>query len=285
MQLEWWEDVREAVRGTHRNYTEGPIGRALLMLAVPMVLETMMESLFAVVDVFFVGKLGADAVATVGLTETMLYIIYSVAMGLGIGATAIILGVAVAAVIAIVGISFAPALLHGLGGSEVIQRNGASYARVMLGGNVVIIMLYLINAIFRGAGDAAIAMRVLWFANFLNIVLGPCLIFGVGPFPQLGVTGAAVATTIGRGCGVLYQLSQFVRKNGRIHITRDCLGLDFSLMARVWRLSMTAMFQIVIGTTSWIGLVRILSRYGSTAIAGNTIGIRIIIFALLPSWG
>ena len=211
----WWDDVREAIRGSHRSYTEGPIGRALLMLAVPMVLETVMESLFAVVDVFFVAKLGADAVATVGLTETMLYILYSIAMGLGIGATAIvarrigekdpdgaakaavqaiILGAGIAAIIAIVGLTTAPFLLHSLGGSEAVQRNGANYTRIMLGGNIVIIMLYLINAIFRGAWDAAIAMRVLAIANGINILLGPCLIFGLGPFPELGVTGAAVAT-------------------------------------------------------------------------------------------
>jgi len=146
-------------------------------------------------------------------------------------------------------------------------------------------MLFMINAIFRGAGDAAIAMRVLWFANFMNIVLGPCFIFGIGPFPELGVTGAAVATTIGRGCGVIYQFTQLRRRDGRFVIQRKHIGFDFELMRRVWRLSTTAMFQILIGTTSWLGLMRILSSFGSVAIAGNTIGLRIIMFALLPSWG
>jgi putative MATE family efflux protein len=302
----WWRHIRDAIRGVPHDYTEGSIGRSLFLLAVPMVLETLMESLFAVVDVFFVAKLGADAVATVGLTESMIYLIFAIAMGLGIGGMAVVarrigehdprgaatsavqailLGVIVAAIIGVLGATLGPTFLRLLGAPPTVLEIGTTYTRVMLGGNIVIVMLYMINAIFRGAGDAAIAMRVLWFANFINIVLGPCLIFGIGPFPQLGVTGAAVATTIGRGCGVLYQLSQFARKNGRIHITRDCLGLDFEVMARVWRLSTTAMFQIIISTTSWIGLVRILSRYGSTAIAGNTIGIRIIIFALLPSWG
>jgi putative MATE family efflux protein len=302
----WWKHVRDAIHGVPHDYTEGAIGRSLLLLAVPMVLETVMESLFAVFDVFFVGKLGADAIATVGLTESMIYMIYAIAMGLGIGGMAVvarrigehdpkgaaksavqamILGLIVGGIIGIVGLTFAPTFLRLLGAEPAVLAMGTTYTRIMLSGNVVIVMLYMINAIFRGAGDAAIAMRVLWFANAINIVLGPCLIFGVGPFPRLGVTGAAVATTFGRGCGVLYQLSQFVRKNGRIHITRDCLGLDFSVLWRVWRLSLTAMFQIIIGTTSWIGLVRILSRYGSTAIAGNTIGIRIIMFALLPSWG
>jgi putative MATE family efflux protein len=302
----WWKHVRDAIRGVPHDYTEGSIGRSLMLLAVPMVLETLMESLFAVVDVFFVGKLGADAVATVGLTESMIYILFAISMGLGIGGMAvvarrigehdpvgaaraavqaIVLGAGVALAIGMIGVPLAPTFLKLLGAEPGVLRIGANYTRIMLGGNIVIVMLYMINAIFRGAGDAAIAMRVLWFANFINIVLGPCLIFGIGPFPRLGVTGAAVATTIGRGCGVLYQLSQFARQNGRIHITRDCLGIDFSVMTRVWRLSTTAMFQILIGTTSWIGLVRILSRYGSAAIAGNTIGIRIILFALLPSWG
>ena len=302
----WWRHVRDAIRGVHHDYTEGPIGRSLMLLAVPMVLETLMESLFAVVDVFFVAKLGADAVATVGLTESMLYFIYAIAIGLGIGATAlvarrigerdpggaartavqsIILGVMVAAVIGITGITMAPTFLRLLGASPAVLGVGTTYTRIVLGGNVVIVMLYMINAIFRGAGDAAIAMRVLWFANSINIVLGPCFIFGLGPFPRLGVTGAAVATTIGRGCGVIYQFTQLARRDGRIVITRGHLGLDFAVMRRVWRLSTTAMFQIMIGTTSWLGLIRILSTFGSAAIAGNTIGIRIIMFALLPSWG
>src|SRR5262245_21130014 len=302
----WWKHVQDSIRGTHHDYTDGPIGRSLMLLAVPMVLETMMESLFAVVDVFFVAKLGADAVAAVGLTESMLYLIYAIAMGLGIGATAvvarrigerdpdgaaksavqsIILGVFVALLIAAVGVTLAPTFLRFLGGSSTVLETGTRYTRVMLGGNIVVIMLYMINAIFRGAGDAAIAMRVLWFANLMNIVLGPCFIFGLGPFPELGVTGAAVATTIGRGCGVLYQLKQLTRRDGRIVMKAEHLARDFPLMRRVWRLSTTAILQIVIGTTSWIGLVRILARYGSAAIAGNTIGIRIIIFALLPSWG
>jgi putative MATE family efflux protein len=302
----WWRHVRDAIRGVHHDYTEGPIGRSLMLLAIPMVLETLMESLFAVVDVFFVARLGADAVATVGFTESMLYIIYAIAMGLGIGATAlvarrigerdpdgaartavqsILLGVVVAAVIGITGITLAPTFLRSLGASAEVLRVGTTYTRIVLGGNLVVVMLYMINAIFRGAGDAAIAMRVLWFANFMNIVLGPCFIFGLGPFPELGVTGAAVATTIGRGCGVIYQFTLLARRSGRFVITRRHLGFEFDVMRRVWRLSTAAMFQIMVATTSWLGLMRILSSFGSTAIAGNTIGIRIIMFALLPSWG
>jgi putative MATE family efflux protein len=302
----WWRDVGNALRGGHHDYTEGPIGRSLMMLAIPMVLETLMESLFAVADVFFVAKLGADAVAAVGLTESMLFIIYAICMGLGIGATAlvarrigerdpvgaartavqaIILGVVVAAIIGITGVIMAPVFLHLLGASPEVLAVGSTYTRIVLGGNIVIMMLYMINAVFRGAGDAAIAMRVLWFANFMNIVLGPCFIFGLGPFPTLGVTGAAVATTIGRGCGVIYQFTQLARRDGRIVIKRNHLGFDLEVMWRVWRLSTTAMFQILIGTTSWLGLIRILSTFGSAAIAGNTIGMRIMFLAFLPSWG
>src|SRR5262245_294855 len=233
----WFSHIRDALRGVHHDYTEGPIGRSLMLLAVPMVLETLMESLFAVVDVFFVARLGADAVATVGFTESMLYIIYAIAMGLGVGATAlvarrigerdpdgaartavqsILLGIVVAAIVGVTGVTMAPIFLRGLGASSDVLRIGTTYTRIVLGGNLVIVMLYMINAIFRGAGDAAIAMRVLWFANFMNIVLGPCFIFGLGPFPELGVTGAAVATTIGRGCGVIYQFRQLARRDGRI---------------------------------------------------------------------
>jgi putative MATE family efflux protein len=299
--------LRDAIRGRHHyDYTEGPIGRALALLAIPMVLETVMESVFAVVDVFFVARLGADAVATVGLTESMLSLIYSVAMGLGIGATAMVArrtgekdadGAARAAVQAIalamlvslpisaVGIAFAPDLLGLLGAPDVVRREYAGYTRVMLGGNVVILLLFMVNAIFRGAGDAAIAMRTLWLANALNIVLGPCLIFGVGPLPELGVVGAAVGTTIGRGTGVLYQFLQLRRRDGRILIRREHLRLDPAVMLRLVRLSGSGIIQILIGTTSWIGLIRVLAGFGSAVLAGYTVAIRIIIFALLPSWG
>src|SRR5947208_4215669 len=302
----WWRHVRNAIRGVHHDYTEGPIGRSLMLLAVPMVLETLMESLFAVVDVFFVAKLGADAVATVGLTESMLYFIYAIAIGLGIGATAlvarrigerdpggaartavqsIILGVMVAAVIGITGMTMAPTFLRLLGASPAVLGVGTTYTRIVLGGNVVIVMLYMINAIFRGAGDAAIAMRVLWFANSINIVLGPCFIFGLGPFPRLGVTGAAVATTIGRGTGVLYQLYRLTRGDARVAVRRIHLALRPAIMAHLLRLSGSGTFQVLVGTASYVGLVRIMSSFGSQVLAGYTIAVRILIFALLPSWG
>jgi putative MATE family efflux protein len=300
-----WAAIKDAIRGTHHDYTEGPIGRAIFLLAVPMVLETVMESVFAVVDVFFVSRLGADAVATVGLTESMMVLVYSLAMGLGIGATAtvarrigerdadgaahaaaqaILLGLIISAVLGIVGVALAPTLLRVMGGSPAVIAN-ASFMRVMLGGNATVLLLFLINAVFRGAGDAAIAMRVLWLANWINIALGPLLIFGLGPFPELGVVGAAVATNIGRGTGALYAISRLFRPGGRVQVARRHFRLDPALMWQMVRLSGSGTFQILIGTASWIGLVRVISSFGSAALAGYTIGFRVIIFALLPSWG
>ena len=301
-----WQTIREAIRGTHHDYTSGPVGRAIILLAVPMVLEMVMESVFAVVDVFWVAHLGPNAVATVGLTESMLTLVYTAAMGLGIGVTAMVarrigeknpegaaqaavqgiaLGLIAAAIIGTLGVLLAPRLLGVMGASPEVIALGQSYTRVMLGGNAVILLIFLINAIFRGAGDAAIAMRVLWLANAINIVLGPLLIFGVGPFPRLGVTGAAIATTIGRGTGVLYQLYRLWRRDGRIVIHRSQIALNPAVMKTLLRLSGTGTFQVFVGTASWIGLVRIISTFGAAALAGYTIAMRIIIFALLPSWG
>jgi putative MATE family efflux protein len=299
--------IRQAVRGSSRHdYTEGSIGRAIMLLAVPMVLEMLMESIFAVVDVFFVARLGASAVATVGLTESLLTLIYTVAVGLSIGATAMVarrtgerdaegaartavqviaLGLIMGLLLGLCGVLLAPRLLGLMGASTEVIATGANYTRVMLGGNVVIMLLFLINAVFRGAGDAAIAMRVLWLANLINILLGPCLIFGLGPFPELGVTGAAVATTIGRGTGALFAFSRLWLPGGRIRLMRRHLRLEPTVMMRLLRLSASGAFQVFIGMASWIGLIRILSSFGSDALAGYTIGIRIILFALLPSWG
>jgi putative MATE family efflux protein len=301
-----WSTVTEAVRGSRQDYTEAPIGRAVVLLAVPMVLEMMMESVFAVADIFFVGRLGADAVATVGITESLMTIVYAVAIGLSIGAAATVarrigekdpdraaraavqsmaLGVIVAVLVGTTGALFGPQLLVLMGASDDVVRLGGTFTRVMVGGSGTVLLLFLINAVFRGAGDAAIAMRVLWFANAVNIVLGPCLIFGVGPFPELGVTGAAVGTTIGRGCGVLYQLFRLSRPSGRLNIMRRHIGVDVVALKGVLRISGTAMFQNFVATASWMGIIRILTGFGSAAVAGNTIGIRIILFALLPSFG
>jgi putative MATE family efflux protein len=294
------------VRGSSQDLTEAPIGRAVVLLAVPMVLEMLMESVFAVADVFFVGRLGADAVATVGITESLMTIIYAVAIGLSIGATAtvarrigerdperaaraagqsLLLGFAGAVLIGALGATAAPELLRFMGASDAVVRTGSGFTRVMLGGSGTVLLLFLINAIFRGAGDAAIAMRVLWFANAINITLGPCLIFGLGPFPEMGVAGAATATTIGRGSGVLLQIYQLVRGGNRITLRRSQMRVDPAVMAGILRLSGVAMIQNFIGTASWMGLIRILTGFGSAAVAGNTIGIRLVIFALLPSFG
>jgi putative MATE family efflux protein len=301
-----WATLREAVKGSHQDYTEAPVGRAVVLLSVPMVLEMLMESVFAVADIFFVGRLGADAVATVGITESLMTIVYAVAMGLSIGATAtvsrrigekdgdgaaraavqsILVGVLAGVVVGAVAIATAPALLRTMGASPEVVRTGANFTRVMVGASGSVLLLFLINAIFRAAGDAAIAMRVLWFANAVNIVLGPCLIFGIGPFPEMGVTGAAVGTAVGRTSGVVYQLYRITRGDSRIVLRREHFGFNGRVMASILRMSGVGVFQNFIATASWLGLVRILTGFGSVAVAGNTIGIRIIMFALLPSFG
>jgi MATE family, multidrug efflux pump len=302
----FWPTIGQALAGSHHGeYTDGPIGRAILLLAVPMVLELVLESVFAVVDVFFVSQLGPDAVSTVGITEAMLTIIYGAAIGLSAGATAtvarrigerdadgaaraavqaIALGLFVAIPIGLAGFFFAERLLAMMGAPPGVLAN-ARYTRIVLGFNGIILTLFLVNAVFRGAGDASIAMRVLWIANAFNIVLDPCLILGLGPFPRLGVAGAAVATTTGRGIGVLTQLYLLTRRDGRIVIRREHLRLDLGVMLNMVRLSGVATFQQLIGMTSWIGLVRIIATFGSVAVAANTIAIRVVIFALLPAWG
>ena len=301
-----WSSLREAMRGSSIDYTTAPLGRAVLMLAIPMVMEMAMESVFAVVDVFWVAHLGADAVATVGLTESLLTMIYTVAIGLSIGATAlvsrrmgeqdpeaaaraagqaIVLGVLVALSIAAIAAPNAAALLALMGASPGVIASGGGFTRVMLGGNATIVLLFLMNAVLRGSGDAAVAMRVLWIGNAINIVLGPCFIFGLGPFPELGVTGAAVATNIGRGTAVACQVAVLFRGMGRIRVARRHLALDLPVMRSLLRLSGSGTIQILIGTASYVGLIRILSMFGSSALAGYTIGMRVIVFALLPAYG
>jgi putative MATE family efflux protein len=301
-----WSAVKESIRGSHRDYTRGPIGRAILLLAVPMVLEMIMESIFAVVDIFWVSHLGTDAAATVGLTESLMTLVYALAIGLSIGAMAMIarrigeknpdgaaraavqaiaLAVIVSIVIGAIGAPLAPKLLALMGGSPWVIEHGSPFTRVMLACNISVVMLFMINAIFRGAGDAAIAMRTLWLANWINILLGPCLIFGLGPFPKLGIVGAAIATSIGRGTGAIFALIKLFRSGGRFEIQRHHLRIEPSIIGRLIRLSATGTFQVFIGMASWIGLVRIISSFGSNAVAGYTFGIRVILFALLPSWG
>jgi putative MATE family efflux protein len=301
-----WSSLREAVMGSSQDFTEGSIGRAIVLLAVPMVLEMCMESLFGVVDVFWVSRLGADAVATVGLTETALVLVFVIALGLSMGATAlvarrigekderaaglvavqaIIIGLVVSGTTAVFGYFFAPNLLHIMGGSDSVVKLGSGYTRMILSGSATIFLLFLINAVFRGAGDAAIAMRVLWLANIVNICLNPCLIFGLGPFPRLGVTGSAVGTTIGRGVGVLLQLWVLTSGRGRLAVHASQLRVDLVVMWRLIRLSLNAMFQYMVQMASWIGMVRIIASFGSAATAGYTVAFKVIVFAILPSWG
>jgi putative MATE family efflux protein len=301
-----WQSVREALRGSHQDYTEGSLNRSILLLAIPMVLEMVLESLFAVVDVFWVSRLGADAIATVGLTESLLSLVFAVGIGLGMSTTAMVArrigekdpeGAAVSAVQAIflgliasvvIGLPFfllAPRVLGLMGATPAIVASGANYTRIALGGSGVVLLLFLNNAIFRGAGDAAIAMRLLWVSNILNLVFDPCLIFGLGPFPKLGVTGAALATFSGRGIGVLYQFYRLGKGTERIRILARHMRLEATVLWRLIRVSITGILQFLISQTSWIGLVRIVSLFGAPSLAAYTIGVRIVIFAILPSWG
>jgi putative MATE family efflux protein len=270
--VRFWTIVKESIRGeVHHDFTEGPIGRAILLLAVPMVLEVVLESVFAVADIFWVSRLGPDAVASVGLTESLLTLVYALAMGLGIGATAVVarrigekdpegaaraaaqallLAVLVSVVLGTAGALLAPRLLALMGASSSVIATGRGYATIMLGGEAAIIVLFVVNAVFRGAGDAAIAMRVLWLANIINIVLGPLLIFGPGPFPQLGVTGAAVATTTGRSIGALYAVVRLFRHGSRVPVGRRHLVFDFGVMRQILQLSASASLQNLIGMAS-----------------------------------
>lgn len=298
--------LREAVWGSTRDFTQGPLGVAIFILAVPMIIEMFAESLFALVDIYFVSHLGANAVAVVGITESMMYIIYAVAIGISIGATAMVarrvgekdmdgaaraaahsiyLGVFASLAIGVIGIVFAPQLLSLMGASAEVIAEGTSFTRIMVGGNVVVMMIFLLNSIFRGAGDAAVAMRVLWFANILNIILGPCFIFGVSFFPEMGVTGAAIGTTIGRGSGAALAAYYLFFGNRRISLKVEHFEFDRALLARLVKVSAPAVFQFFVQTASWVGLVRVITGFGMVAVAGYQIGIRVVIFALLPSLG
>jgi putative MATE family efflux protein len=301
-----WAELRDAIRGTNADYTKIPLRRAVFLLAVPMVLELVLESTFAVVDIFFVGKLGSSAVATVGLTETMLFMLYAIAMGLAMAVTAVVarrvgegereaasvtavqaIWIAVIASVpfAVAGIVFAQDLLRFMGADAWTLEHGYPYMQWALGGNAVIMLLFTINAIFRGAGDAAAAMRVLWFANALNIVLDPILIFGFGPIPALGVEGAAIATTIGRGAGVLMQLWILFRGGKHLTVLRAHVVWSSAILWNVVRTSLGGIGQMIVGMTAWIFLMRILASIGSEAVAAATIAIRIMMFTMMPAWG
>jgi putative MATE family efflux protein len=296
----------EALKGEEKSYTTGSITRAIVLLSIPMVLEMAMESLFAVVDAFFVAKISVDAVAVVGLTESVLTLIYSLAIGLSMAATAmiarrigeeqpeeaskaafqaILLGVGISVVISIAGLIWAEDILRLLGGSEQLIASGIGYTRIALGSNIVITLLFLNNGILRGAGDAAAAMRVLWLANGINIVLDPILIFGWGPFPEMGVAGAATATAIGRGIGVLYQFYLLTKAGSRIRILWRHIEVQAEVIKRLINVGATGAGQFIIASASWIFLMSIIARFGSEAVAGYTIAIRLLVFTILPSWG
>lgn len=298
--------ILDAIKGKERDYTAGNINQALFLLAIPMVIEMFMESLFALVDVFFVAQVGVDAVTTIGLTEAVLTLIYSVAIGCSSGATALVarrigekdpkaasftafqalmVGVTFGVVTGVVGMFFAEDILKFMGASPEVLATGTNFVRIMLGSNVVIMLLFLLNGVFRGAGDPAIAMRTLLLANGLNIILDPIFIFGLGPIPAMGVTGAAIATTLGRSVGVLYQLYNLFWGKGAIRIERSMMKIDLGIIRRLLEVSLSGAIQFIIASASWIFLMRIISRFGSESVAGYTIGIRVIIFALLPSWG
>lgn len=302
----WLATFREAIRGSKQDFTQGDIRRAIILLSVPMILEMLMESLFGIVDAFWVAKLGKEALAAVGLTESMLSLVFTVAMGLSTGviatvarrigekdpegasvtaAQSIFIALVVSIPISIAGIFFMPNLLRLMHASDAVISTGAGYGQVILGANVIIMLLFLLNGVLRGSGDASLAMRVLWIANVINIILVPFFVFGIGPFPKLGVMGSSVATSIGRGTGVLLQLYYLTSGKARVHIRLKQLRFKPEVMFKLFRLSLGGMLQILIATASWIGLARIIANFGDPAVAGYTIAIRIIIFSILPSFG
>ena len=298
--------LKVALKGEYTSYTEGNIGKALFLLAVPMILEMVMESLFAVVDIYFVGKVSVNAVATVALTESVIMIVYAIAIGLSMAATAvvarrvgeknvekaseagvqaIIITLLVSLVFSVAGIFFAKDILHLMGGEPDLVEEGYGYTRIMLAGNLTIMLLFLINAIFRGAGNASIAMKVLWVANGLNILLDPIFIFGWGPIPAFGVEGAAIATNTGRGIGVLIQLWVLACGSSLVTVAWRHVVLRWKTIQSIIKISLGGIGQYMIGTLSWLFLVRISAVFGSEVLAGYAIAFRIIMFTILPSWG
>lgn len=298
--------LRQALAGTPHDYTRGSLTRGITLLAIPMVLEMAMESIFGILDVFWVGRLGGSALAAVAVTEALLTLVFAVALGLSMSTTALVarrigegdpdqaavssvqaiaVGLGFSVVTGVLGAVFARPLLTLMGAAPEVVAEGSGYTALMLGSNGTILLLFLINAAFRGAGDAAVAMRSLWLANAVNIVLDPCLVFGLGPFPEMGITGAALGTTIGRGVGVLYQLRCLARGGGHLKVERRHLRLEPEVMLRLLRVSVGGIVQMLIVTASWVGLVRILTPYGSNVLAGYMIAVRIIVVAILPAWG
>lgn len=295
-----------AVTGKEQEFTTGSIRRAVFMLSIPMILEMLMESIFALVDIMFVSKVSVNAVATIGLTESVITLVYAVAIGLSMAATAIVarrvgekdikgasnaavqvifLGIAVAAIISVIGILYPKEILGLMGGEPDLIAEGFGYTKILLGGNVTIMLLFLINAIFRGAGNASVAMWTLVLSNGLNIILDPIFIFGLGPIPAFGVEGAAIATTIGRGTAVIFQLGVLFFGFSKIKIGIRDLVLQIGVMLNLIKVSLGGIGQFLIGTSSWVFLMRIMSEFGSEVLAGYTIAIRVMMFTLMPAWG
>lgn len=302
----FWDILLIAIKGSEKNFTSGSINRAIFLLSVPMILEMVMESLFAVVDVFFVAQLGVNAVATVGLTESVITLVYALAIGISMAASAmvsrrigeknpeaaanaaaqaILLAVFISTILGVLGLWFAPDILRLMGGEEDLIAEGVGYTRILFATNILITLLFLLNGIFRGAGDASLAMRSLWIANGLNIILDPFFIFGWGFFPEMGVQGAAVATSIGRGVGVAFQIYVLLRGSSVIRLTRKHFQLQWNLLRKQIEVAAGGAGQHLIASASWIFMTRIIAVFGSETLAGYTIAIRIIIFAILPSWG
>ncbi len=298
--------LKEALAGGDQDFTSGSLGRAVILLAIPMILEMSMESVFAICDAFFVSRLGPAALATIGLAESMLTLVYGVGLGLAMATTAmvarrmgekdreaaaatavqaILLALVIAIVVGVPAFLLAPRLLALMGAEAEVLAVGTGYTRLLLGSNVVILLLFVNNAIFRGAGDASLAMRALWLANGINLVLDPCLIFGLGPFPEMGLTGAALATTLGRGAGVIYQLAHLTSGRHRVAVRRSAWRVQREVMGRLVRVASSGAGQFLVATASWVALVRIVATFGSSAVAAYTLAIRIIIFAFLPAFG
>jgi putative MATE family efflux protein len=298
--------LKEAIKGEDRDYTKGSINLAIFMLAVPMVLEVALESVFAVVDIYFVSKLSNNAVAIVGLTETVLSLVYSIAIGISMSATAmvarrigegsrrkasmaayhaILLGLAVSLVLGISGYFLAESILRWLGASEDMISEGVGCTRIIFAANYSVVFLFVLNGIFRGAGNAAVAMHALWIANGLNIVLDPILIFGLGPIPALGIEGAAIATAVGRSAGVVFQVWVLLKGKSHIRFPKPVLVIRPAILITLVKVSLGGIGQYLINSASWIFLAKIVARFGADTLAGYTIAIRLIIFAIMPSWG
>lgn len=302
----WGRAVLEAIRGTHQDFTSGSLVRAVVLLSIPMVLEMLMQSVFEFADIFFVSRLGADAVAAVGIGASLLIFVFATGIGLSMAVTAmvarrigeknpeaasatawqaIIAGVAISIPFSVVGIVFAPDMLRLMGATEEVVEYGTTYVAILFGSNITILLLFLINAIFRGAGDAVFAMRALAIANLLNIALDPLFIFGLGPIPAMGITGAAIATAISRATGIAYQLLVLFRGSGRLTIRRKAMHTNRKLLQRMLKISGPGIVQYLIASASWIAIIRLVAVFGSEAVAGYTIGVRVVIFAILPAWG